>query len=269
MTGYGKGLHRPDPAKLARRLHASLHPGIAKLSGAPNGAAELVPCARLNQYSKGYCHAFSASGFVWTRENAIGKTLPFIPSPTMIAGLTYAAVQGPADQRGPLQDTGADLQDDAAAMAAWGVAPIRTTSTTDGITDVDGQIDGQCPEPDASQIVVAGSDLVQGAYTIPVDSGAPDMCALALDAKEPIWFGGPVNAIYQELGPNDVATAAAAQGPDGHAQYINKYFDDGTGRRLWLIQGSWGYGFANQGAALCDDSFLTAQWMLFIGAVTI
>ena len=32
--GYAKGLLRPDPTKLARRLHASLHPLLAA-GGAP------------------------------------------------------------------------------------------------------------------------------------------------------------------------------------------------------------------------------------------
>ena len=211
------GLHRPDPAKLARRAHF----GATLKAGAPIGQATLTPCPRLNQKQKSICHAFSAAAAIWTRFNAANRPLPFIPSPVTIASCTYADTQGPASTRQALKDVGADLSDDATALGTWGIAPMLITSSDDGYSDVDPYPDdGTFPEADPTKLVIAGSDLIAGEYEIPVNDEAPTLCALALDAGIPIWFGGPVNGIFEGLGPGGLATSASTTNGDGHAQYF-------------------------------------------------
>lgn len=260
-----KGLHRPDPAKLARRKHfgATLQPG------APAGQATLVPCARLNQKSKSVCHAYSAAAAIWTRYNAAGQPLPFIPSPATIASCTYADTQGPASSRGKLKDVGADLSDDATALATWGIAPMVVTSSDDGYSDVDPYPDdGTFPEADPTKLVIAGSDLIEGEYEIPVNDQAPTLIALALDQGIPCWFGGPVNGIFEGLGPGAVATSASTTNGSGHAQYFSAYtLVNGVYR--FRIQGSWGNGVLDQGAIDADESFVEALWMVWPMAVKV
>lgn len=274
ILSFPKGLHRPDPAKFAHRMHASLHPKLG--AGIPSGQATLVPCQRLNQRRTSMCHAHSAAACVWTAMNAAGKPLPFIPSPLLIASTTYADVRAathPVPPLPPLQDTGADLSDDAKALSTWGVCALVPTRTDDGLSDVDDDPNALTafpndvvPEPDTTKLVIAGNTLIDGEYQIPVDSNASTLCALALDNGIPIWFGGPVNQQYENLGANDIATAACTTNGSGHAQYFSSYRTV-NGARQFLIQGSWGYGFADDGEVWADDSFLTSLWTIWPFAV--
>jgi hypothetical protein len=253
------GLHRPDPAKLARRAHF----GATLKAGAPLGQATWTPCPRLNQKRKSICHTFSAAGAIWTRFNAAGKPLPFIPSPVTLASCVYADTQGPASTRQALADVGADLSDDATGLATWGIAPMLITSSDDGYSDVDPYPDdGTFPEADPSRLVIAGADLIDGEYQIPLTDEAPTLCALALDAGIPIWFGGPVNGEYENLGPGGIATAASTLNGSGHAQYLNSYRSV-NGAFQFLIQGSWGNNILDNGAIWADESFVKSLWLLW------
>ena len=265
---YGKGLHRPDPAKLARRLHASFHPLLAS-AGTPRGSAQLVPCQRMDQGASGTCHAHSAAGATWVARNSLGRPLAFVPSPLLIASCTYADVQGPASGRGPLKDTGADLSDDATALSTWGVAPMGPT--VDGrFSDVPNDPpDNSFPEPDLLQLQVAGSDLISGEYQIPVDASAPTLCALALDANVPIWVGFFVDSAFENLGANDIGRAPIAGDPNGggHAVYLSGYRTSATGAFEFRLENSWGTGWADGGAVWCSTAWLLATWMLWPMAV--
>lgn len=270
MSGYGKGLHRPDPAKLARRLHASLHPKLGALA-VPSGSASLTPCPRLDQGQTGTCHAHSAAGAIWTERNAAGKPLGFIPSPRLIAALTYATVQGPADQRQALQDTGADLNDDAAALRTYGIAPMQGPTSDGRNSDVENDPpDNSFPEPDASRIVVAGADLITGEYQIPVDSDAPRLCALALDAGIPIWVGFFCDRAFENLGQNDVAQAPNQSDPNGggHAVFLSGYRTNQAGELEYLLINSWSNSWCADGTCWTSSAWLLACWSLFPMAIS-
>ena len=265
---YGKGLKRPDTHKLARRLHASFHPLLAS-AGTPRGSAQLVPCQRMDQGQSGTCHAHSAAAAVWTARNALGSPLAFVPSPLLIAACTYADVQGPASKRGPLQDTGADLSDDATALSTWGIAPMGPT--VDGrYSDVPNDPpDNSFPEPDLLQLQVAGADIISGEYQIPVDASAPTLCALALDANVPIWLGFEVDDAFQALGPGDVALPPVDAPDDGgHAVYLSGYERDGASGFAFRLENSWGSGWADGGAVWVSQAWLLATWMLWPMAVS-
>jgi hypothetical protein len=256
---YGKGLHRPDPAKLARRMHASLHP-VLGAGGTPRGSATLTPCPRLKQKDS-TCHAHSASGAIWTAGQK-----NFIPSPLLIASTTYADVQGPADHRGALQDTGADLSDDATALATWGIAPMQA-EIADGTDEPLVPDGGAYPEPDITQLAIAGEDLVDGEYQIPVDAAAPKLCALALDAGIPIWLGFLVDDAFENLGPNDIAQPPIEPGLGGHAVYLSAYRTAADGSYEFLLQNSWGDGWALNGSVWVSTAWLLKCWMLWPMAV--
>lgn len=274
MSGrYGKGLHRPDPAKLARRLHAGKHPALVArvaVGSTPNGSAQLQACPRLDQGQTGTCHAHSAAAAVWTALNAAGKPLPFIPSPLLIASTTYADVQGPADKRDKLQDTGADLSDDAKALATWGIAPMRGPTSDGRNSDVENDPpDNSFPEPDASQISVAGSDLIAGEYSIPVDADAPRLCALALDSGIPIWLGFFCDTAFENLTPSDVAQPPNEADPNGggHAVVLAGYRTAADGSYEFHLVNSWGAGWCDNGTCWVSTAWLLKCWMLFLGAV--
>ena len=261
---YGRGLHRPDPKKLARRMHAAYHPLLA--GGTPKGKAQLTPCPRLDQGASGTCHAHSAAGSIWTAFKAAGQEI-FVPSPRVIASTTYAEVRAAAYPTGPLpqlQDTGADLSDDATALAEWGVAPIQAPTSDGRYSDVEND-KGWFPEPDLGRLLIAGADLISGEYQIPVDSSAPSLCALSLDGGIPIWLGFFVDSAFQSLGPSSIAQPPDTSDPSGggHAVYLSGYRTASSGQYEFLLQNSWGSGWAGGGAVWCSQAWLLACWMLW------
>lgn len=271
---YSLGLLRPDPAKSAHRLHASLHASI-DASATPKGAASLTPCERIDQGGTGCCHACSGVAVTWTACNAAGKALAFVPSPRLLASCTYADVRAAANPAGqpfpPLQDTGADLSDDARALATWGIAPIQAPTSDGRFCDIENDPPNNVfPEPDTSQLQIAGSNLIAGEYQIPVDANAPKLCALALDAGIPIWLGFLCDSAFQALGASDIAQAPNQSDPSagGHAVYISAYRTNASGQFEWLVQNSWGSGWADNGAVWASTAWLEACWMLWPMAVS-
>ncbi len=263
---FARGLHRPDPAKLARRLRVPL--GSTQLG--PIGHAELEPCPRLNQGQTGTCHAHSAAAVIWTAYKAAGRPLAWIPSPREVAACTYADVRSSVTPPGlplpKLQDTGADLSDDAAALATWGIAPMGPPTSDGRASDVENDpADNTFPEPDPSQLLVAGSDLISGEYQIPVDANAPTLCALSLDASVPIWLGFFVDSAFEQAGPSTVVGAPNQSDPTGggHAVYLSAYRTAADGSYEWLLQNSWGSSWALNGSVWCSTAWLLATWMLW------
>jgi hypothetical protein len=276
---YHKGLKRSTPSKIAHRLGAHQHPAIGMaLSAGPRGSAELTPCARLDQGRSSTCHAHAAAAACWTAFNAAGKPLPWVPSPLLIASTTYADLRSATNPVGPLPaliDDGAELQDDANAMTAWGIGPLILAPTIDGrYSDVENTPEtGIFHEPDTSQLQIAGEKIIDGEYAIPIDRNAPLIAAASLDAGIPLWEGGAVNAEWENLGPNDVAQASAGTGDSGHSQYINGYrinksWTGPAGMEFeFLYQGSWGNSWAMNGAVWVYSAFLLTRWSLWPFAV--
>jgi hypothetical protein len=258
----GLGLHRPDPAKLARRLR------VARGAATPIGHAELEPCPRLDQGQSGTCHAHSAAGVIWTAYQAAGRAMAWIPSPREIAACTYADVRsaatGPGMSLPKLQDTGADLSDDASALATWGIAPMWPPTSDGRASDVENDpADNTFPEPDSTQLLVAGADLIAGEYQIPVDSSAPNLCALSLDAGVPIWLGFFVDSAFEQAGPSTVVGAPNQSDPSGggHAVYLSGYRTAADGSFEFLLQNSWGGSWALNGSVWCSTAWLLATWI--------
>jgi hypothetical protein len=270
-VSYGKGLHRSHAARSAHRLGAQL----LGLSGTPRGSAQLTPCPRMDQGATSTCHAHSAAGAIWSALSAAGRPIGWVPSPLLIASCTYADVRAaviPAGQPLPtLQDTGAELQDDATAMARWGIAPMGALiAGRDGISDVpDDPPDGIFPEPSRAQVEIAGADLVSGEYSIDVDTAAPVTCALALDKGIPVWVGTFVDTAFERLGPNDVAQPPNTDDANGggHALYLSGYRTASDGTLEFRVENSWGTGWADGGAVWASQAWLLACWTLFPMAV--
>lgn len=262
---YAKGLHRPDPAKSAHRSR------LLGVDGpqTPRGSAMLTPCPVLDQGPTGTCHAHSAAGAIWTAYQATGQPPAFVPSPGQIAALTYATVQGPASVRGPLQDTGADLSDDAKALAKWGVAPMRAPTADGRNSDAALNADGSFPEPDVGQMVISGAALIAGEYSIVVDADAPRLCALSLDQGIPIWLGTLVGSAFERLQSDQTAepTDPTEYGAGGHALYAYGYRTASDGTYEFRVMNSWGTGWCDGGGCWVSQAWLLACWMLWPMAV--
>ena len=268
---HSTGLHRPDPAKLARRKPLLAHPRFA--SGTPRGSAMLAAPAVLDQGPTSTCFAHSFSGALWCALKALGVTNPIQASPRSLAALTYSLARGNTTPTGAildvLRDTGADLSDVSEVAASFGVAPMLAPTSDGRNSDIDALgPDGVFPEPDLRQIQVDGADLISGEYSIPVDSNALLACVLLLDAGVPIWIGGPVNGQYESLGASQVATSADTVGGSGHAQYIRGYQTTAQGMQV-LVRGSWGTGWAAVGEVWADASYVSSQWQLWPMAVKV
>ena len=270
---HGKGLHRPDPAKSAHRLHASLHPRI-NAAATPKGSAALTPCARLNQGQTGTCHAHSGVAVVWCACVAIGHTPAFVGSPRQLASCTYSDVRDAQTPPGAplrvLTDDGADLSDDAAALAKWGQAPIQAPTSDGRYSDVENDPpDNVFPEPDVAQLEVAGHNLIAGEYSIPIDADAPRLCALALDSGVPIWVGFFADSAFDGAQADTVLGPPNEADPDGggHATYLSAYRTAADGSYEFLLQNSWGSNWADNGAVWVSSAWLQKVWMLWLMAV--
>lgn len=268
---YGKGLLRTPDAKKAHRLGAELHPDIAAAKAAgPKGSGQLTPAKRTDQGQSGCCHSHSAVAVVWCALTAAGLSPQFLGSPRMLASCTYADVRAATTPAGAalpvLQDNGADLQDDANAMAKWGLAPIQAPTSDGRYSDVENDPpDNSFPEPDPAQLVVGSQHLVSGEYTIPVDAQAPLLVAAAIDAGIPVWLGTFVDTAFEDLAADAVAQPANQADPNGggHALYISGYRTAADGSLEFRVENSWGDGWCDGGACWASTAWLLACWELF------
>ena len=273
MSRYGKGLRRPAASKLLRRAHAS------RLLAAqtPKGAADLGPFLgpRFDQGATGTCHAHSGVSAVMCARNAKGNPLPWVASPLLLASTTYADVRAAAFPTGPLpplEDTGADLSDDAAALAKWGAGPIMALVQgrySDVPDDLPGVPFPEPPDPlQNPELTIAGQNLIAGEYTIPIDQDAPTLCALSLDAAVPVWVGTFVDTAFEELSPNGIAQPADPNDPNGggHAVYLSAYRSGPDGYEF-RVENSWGAGWCDNGSCWASSAWVRACWMLWPMAV--
>jgi hypothetical protein len=178
--GYGKGLLRCAAEKIAHRFH------VAHLLGAlaattPRGSAMNTPGPNFDQGPSGTCHTHSLVGCVDGTLHTAGTPPPFVGSPGQLSSCVYSDVRAPTLVPGQpvpqLQDNGADLQDDATALAGWGLAPIQSPTTDGRYSDVEADpANNVFPEPDPTRLQKAFQ--VTGEYTIPVDAAAPNLVAL-------------------------------------------------------------------------------------------
>lgn len=226
----------------------------------------------------GTCHAHSGVAVTTCALNAKNRGLPFNPSPLLLASLTYADVRAattpPGQPLQPLQDTGADLSDDATALATWGIGPIGALIPgrySDVPDDYPGVPFPEPPEPGGpgSELVVAGSNLIAGEYQIPVDSDAPMLAATALDANIPLWVGFYCDSAFENLSPSGVAGAPNENDPrgGGHAGYISAYRTAANGSYEFRVENSWGSDWCLNGACWASSAWLRACWTIWPFAV--
>jgi hypothetical protein len=170
-----------------------------------------------------------------------------------------------------LTDGGADLSDDATALAKWGVAPIQAPTSDGRYSDVENDPpDNTFPEADPAQLELAGKDLIAGEYAIPVDAQAPVLCALALDAGIPIWVGFEVDQAFEDATPSTVVGAPdPAYALGGHAVYLSAYRTAADGSYEFLLQNSWGSDWADDGAVWVSEAWILATWMLWLQSVKV
>lgn len=244
-----------------------MHPNIAAaLKAGIRGSADLsqfLP-ARLDQGQTSTCHAHSMAAGLFAAFASAGKPLGWCPSPFLIAATTYSDVRArtiPVGQPLPiLVDEGAELQDDADAVAKWGICAMGP-SVEGRNSDCPSTQEPSFPEPDVPQLLQAGQRIVGGEYAVPIDSGAPEVIAASLDAGIPVWVGGLVGADYERLGPQDIAqpTPSDDTTAGGHGQLLVAYRT--TGAELqFLIVNSWGTGWAHNGTVWASTDWVTSLW---------
>lgn len=278
---YGMGLKPTTPSRVAHRLNARQHAriGVRYALGSSASGNILEAGGAWDQGQSGTCHAHSEALAIWIARNAAGKPLPWLPSPLLVASCAYAdmqrAIVAPGQTVAPLQDTGAELQDDADAVRAWGVGPMATmVPGRGGPSDVpDDPSDNSFPEPGASgigqpadvaRLQVSGASLVTGEYAIPVDDKAPALVAASIDAGVAVRTGFFVDGAFEALQPGDVA-----QPPDtndssggGHSTLLRGYRVNGNGLFEFLMRNSWGAPWCDAGDCWCSTAWLLACWDL-------
>ena len=259
---YGKGLRQCPADKIAHRTQLRAQAAI-------KGDGQLAPCPRMDQGQSGTCHAHSLAAAVWCALTASGVTPSFVGSPRQLAACTYADVRGPGSPMQPLQDTGADLQDDSTALATWGLAPIQAPTSDGRFSDVEADPASNIfPEPDLSRL-----ELVQqlsGEYAIAVDANAPRLVASCIDAGIPVQIGIFVDSAFESLTAEQVAQPANQRDPNGggHALYISGYRTNATGQLEFRVENSWGSSWCDGGACWASTAWLLSAWELFPVAVT-
>ena len=269
---HGKGLKRSTASKIAHRLGAGEHPDIAaSLATALPPSAQLVPCARLDQNGSETCPFHSATAACWTAHNATGKPMPFIGSQVCLASCTYADGRSAGTPAGqplpPLVDGGSELQDVATALKAWGLAPMGTPIVgRTGLSDVPDDVPGvPFPEPVLTQVEAAGSTIITGEYSIPVDANAPRLVAASIVAGIPVWLGTSVGAAFQALTADQIAqpTPESDDTQGGHAMYISGYRTAADGSYEFRVENSWGTAWCDNGACWASTAWLLACWDLW------
>lgn len=265
MSRYGKGLIKCAPKKIAHRF-------AFRATVPPKGAGQLTACQRLDQGQTGTCHAHSLVGAVWTALHAAGSDPPFIGSPRQLASCTYGDVRGtktyPGTTMPVLLDTGADLQDDATALAAWGLARIQAPTSDGRFSDVENDPSSNVfPEADTAQL--QRTFQVTGEYSIPVDSAAPAAVASCIDAGIPVQIGIFVDTAFEDLTSGQVAQPANQNDPNGggHALYISGYRTAADGSYEFRVENSWGSSWCDGGACWASSAWLMSGWELFPIAV--
>jgi len=266
----GKGLLRCAPEKIAHRFHVAHLLGALALAS-PKGAGMLVPGPLFDQGQTGTCHATSLPGACDCALRAAGETPPFVGSPRQLAGCTYSDVRAaklvPGQPVPKLTDDGADLQDDATALAGWGLAPIQAPTSDGRYHDVENDPpDNTFPEPDPTQLQKAFQ--VTGEYSIPVDANAPKLVALCLDAGVPVQVGFFCDMAFENMGPSDVAGVPNSNDPQGggHAVYLYGYRTNSAGKYEFRLRNSWGL-WCDAGDCWVSEEWLLACWELFPVAV--
>lgn len=266
---YRLGLLPSTPGKVLHRLAATKHAGIlAALATGPSPGHELQGCAILQQRGSGTCHAHSAAASRWVAQNAAGRPIDFIPSPKLIASLTYADTQRTGTMPGEgwpaLQDLGAELQDGSNAIKRWGIAPIG--ASPDGeLGDVPNDPpDNSFPEADLSAVEIAWDMRGDAEYSIPIDSHVVDVAAATLDANIPIRTGFFCDTAFMQLSPSDVAGAPNTSDPNGggHSTYLRAHKLVG-GVRQFRLSNSWGKGWCDSGECWVSEAWLQACWELW------
>lgn len=261
----GKGLKRSTPHRVAHRLGAASHPQIQALLATTLPASfQLTPAARSDQGESETCHAHSA---ISCSDMVNGAPTP--GSPLCLASCTYSDIRNAATPPGqalpPLQDTGAELQDDADALRRWGKAPLGAQiAGRSGVSDVPDD-SGAFPEPNVDQVEAAGHTLITGEYSIQVDADAPRTVAASIVAGFPVWLGTLVGSAFQSLQAGDIAQPC----PDsdttagGHAMYISGYRTNAAGEYEFRVENSWGTGWCDGGACWASTAWLLACWDLW------
>jgi hypothetical protein len=269
-VSYGKGLVRCAPEKISHRFHVSHLLGAAA-SGTPKGAATCTPCAVMDQGQSGTCHAHSLCAAVWSALATAGHTPAFVGSPRQLAGCVYSDVRATSTRVGQplpkLVDNGADLQDDATALAAWGLAPMQSPTSDGRYSDVENDpADNTFPEPDPAQLEKAMQ--VTGEYSVPVNGDAPRLVALCLDAGVPVQVGFYVDMAFERLQPGQVAEVPDQNDPQGggHAVYLYRYRTAADGTYEFRLRNSWG-AWCDGGDCWVSSAWLMAAWELFPCAV--
>lgn len=264
------GLLPSTPAKVAHRRPAQEHTRIlaARATG-PSTGHELEACPILQQRNSGTCHAHSAAAARWVAQKAANKPLLWVPSPLSIASLVYADTQRVGAPLGgawaALVDLGAELQDDANAIKAWGICPIGPSPDGE-LGDVPNDPpDNTFPEPDLTSLEKSGETPGDAEYSLDMSStDLVDMAAATIDAGMPIRTGFFCDSAFMQLGPNDIAQAPNVNDPQGggHSTYLRAHRLVGASRQFRLTN-SWGTSWADRGEVWVGEAWLRACWDLF------
>ena len=260
MGLFATGARRSHPAKIAAATPGHEHPAIkARLAAHNAGTAPLPASVDLGQYwpsildqnQTGSCTAHAIACAITTTLGAAGKPLGFVPSPLCTYAATRALERAVAQPLGAipnLTDSGAEIADVIAAIAKYGVRPMKAPSPQGFNSDVDAS--NVLAEPDLQGLELAGQTVLAGPYYVdPASAGASDVLAASLAAGIAIDVAFLADDALQNIGPGQVVPAPI-NGPDagGHSVALTGYITNADGTRSWWLTNSWNAKLGDRGA---------------------
>jgi hypothetical protein len=273
MSRYGRGARPSSRAKLAAAFPASSHQLIRRALLAPLPAAASLAQyepTRLDQGSTSACTAHALAAAVYTAAHG---GLTWVPSPDLEYKATRALERAILAASGAtlpdLTDSGAELADAIHAMGEYGVAPMGP------------QVEGRNSDVEASTVndeIVVGrlekSDtmIVTGEYRA---SGTGQslynqLCA-SIVSGFPVYVGAFVDTAFENLAVGQIAGAPDQSDPNGggHAIFLDGYFTQPDGSRVWRLVNSWGPDWCDGGTCLVGQAWVSACFETWVVDVNI
>ena len=277
---FAFGAKRSTDFKVRHRVSAQLHPLLAgRLKAGIHGSGSLSSFAPpiFDQGQTGSCtaHSFSSAAviaFASAAAQGRGSPLVFVPSPRELYAATRAlerkAVVAPGQDLPVLTDSGAELADVAQAAREYGLAPMKGPTPDGRNSDIWSTVDTSAPsnvndEPVLGELETAAVTLIDGEYSVATGTAdSPETMAAAIDVGMPVWCGGYVDSVFQQLGPSDVAPAPNPNDPQGggHAFVFPDYRTNSKGNLEFLLRNSWGDGYALSGSVWVSTAFALSLW---------
>jgi hypothetical protein len=237
--------------------------GLVRATTNASGSLERFVPGVMDQTSYGCCEGASSSGAIYTRFEAKGQPLGWLPSVHLLynpaRALDRAAATASDAELPPLGDVGTETNTIIRTIAEFGIQRMGVAIGNTLIDVTDANLN---EELDLLDLEKGATSLIVGPYQIQ-STGAQKL----QDIKDSISSGIPVRVDsfvdmeFEEWTPNKAPIGApnyADPEGGGHALYAYAYSGD-----ILVVRNSWGAGWGRGGDILVSPAW-TAQCDAFI-----